>query len=264
MDTPPLDQQAQPTSPEGSVSERSESERPVTERSVSERARAFSRQPRVSAAILAILIGYASILSAVVAWRASLASIDASRYESLHVQQQARRQQIERDLEGLIAQDLRVVNVFQEHSLAARELRSQADELRSSDADAADVLDLEAQSRLDLARSIQPFFLGATGATLGDDGTVAYDVAFVLRNLADGQQELRELRTAQTEQLGARADARSVSLVGVAAAIVAALFFLTIAQVSRTRERIKQIFLVAGGLLVVIGTFSFVVVEILA
>ncbi len=169
------------------------------------------------------------------------------------MQQQARRQQIERDLEGLIAQDLRFVNVFQEHSLAARELRAQADELRATDPAAADVLDLEAQSRLDLARVIQPFFLGATGATLGDDGTVAYDVAYVMRNLADGQRELRELRTARTEELGARADARSVSLVGVAAAIVAALFFLTIAQVTGTRARIKQAFLVAGGLLVVVG-----------
>ena len=114
VETSTLDPQAQPTLPPGSFSGR---------------VRAFFRQPRVSAAILAILIGYASILSAVVAWRASLASIDASRYESLHVQQQARQQQIERDLEGLIAQDLRFVNVFQEHALAARELRSQADEL---------------------------------------------------------------------------------------------------------------------------------------
>ena len=244
-----MNPQAQPTSQGGSFSER---------------VRQFYRQPRVSAAILAILIGYASILSAVVAWRASLASIDASRYESLHVQQQARQQQIERDLQGLIAQDLRFVNVFQEHALAARELRSQADELRATDPDAADVLDLQAQSSLDQSRAITPFFLGATGATLGDDGTVTYDVAFVLRNLYDGQQELRELRTAQTEQLGARADAKSVSLVGVAAAVVAALFFLTIAQVVKTRERTKQVFLVAGGLLVVIGTFSFVVVEILA
>ena len=237
---------------------------PSPEGSFSERARAFAHQPRFSAAVLAILIGYASILSAGVAWRAALASIDASRYESLQVQQQARRQQIERDLEGLIAQDLRFVNVFQEHALAARELRAQADELRATDSAAADVLDLEAQSRLDLARVIQPFFLGASGATLGEDGTVAYDVAYVLRNLADGQRELRELRTAQTEELGARADVRSVSLVGVAAAIVAALFFLTIAQVTRTRERIKQAFLVAGGLLVLIGTVSFVLVEILA
>lgn len=224
------------------------------------------RHPQASAAILAILIGFASVFSAVVAWRASLASIDASRYESLAVQQQARRQQIERDLESLVAQDLRFVNVYQEHALAARELKTQADSLRASDPDAADVLDLQAQARLDLERVVQPFFLAATGATLGEDGTVTYDVLYVLTNLGEGNVELRELRTQRTSQLAARADARSVSLIGVAALIVAALFFLTIAQVTRAegRARIRQMFFAAGGVLVLVGTFGFVLVELLA
>ena len=76
--------------------------------------------PQAFSVALAVLIGFASVFSAVVAWRASLASIDASRYDSLAVQQTARRGQIERELEGLIAQDLRFVNVYQEHALAAR------------------------------------------------------------------------------------------------------------------------------------------------
>jgi hypothetical protein len=59
---------------------------------------------RLAAVTLAVLIGFASILSAVVAWQASLASIDASRLGSLGVQQRARVEQIERDLQGLIAQ----------------------------------------------------------------------------------------------------------------------------------------------------------------
>ena len=222
------------------------------------------RHPQALAAALAILIGYASVFSAVVAWRASLASIDASRYESLSVQQQARVQQIERDLGGLIAQDLRFVNVFQEHALAARELKAQAEDLRASDPNEADILDLQAQSRLDLARVIRPFFLGASGAQLGEDGTVTYDVAYVLANLEAGNVELRELRTQRTAELSARADARSVSLIGVAALVVAALFFLTIAQVSRSRGRIRQVFFAGGSVLVLVGTCSFVLVELLA
>ena len=216
------------------------------------------------AAALAILIGYASVFSAVVAWRASLASIEASRHESLAVQQMARVQQIERDLGGLIAQDLRFVNVFQEHALAARELRAQAEDLRASDPAEADILDLQAQAQLDLARVLQPFFLGATGPQLGEDGTVTYDVAYVLTNLEAGNVELRELRTQRTGELAARADARAVSLIGVAALVVAALFFLTIAQVSRSRGRVRQTFFAGGAVLVLVGTFSFVLVEILA
>jgi hypothetical protein len=232
--------------------------------SVTERLRIYTRHPRAFAIALAFLIGFASILSSVIAWRASLASIDASRFESLAVQQQARRQQIERDLGGLIAQDLRFVNVYQEHALAARELRAQADEIRATDPVAADNLDLEAQARLDLARATEPFFLGATGATLGEDGTVTYDVAFVLRNLEEANVELRELRTARTPELASRADSRSVSLIGVAAVVVAALFFLTIAQVARTRERTRTAFMVGGAILVLIGTVSFIVVEVIA
>jgi hypothetical protein len=224
----------------------------------------YARHPQASAGLLAILIGFASVFSAVVAWRASLASIDASRYQSLAVQQTARKGQIERELEGLIAQDLRFVNVYQEHALAARELKTQADSLRTSDPNAADVLDLQSQAAMDLARSVQPFFLGASGITLGDDGTVEYDTAYVLRNLEEGNVELRELRTQRTQELGQKADARSLALIGVAALIVAALFFLTIAQVSRTRARLRQVFFVAGGVLVLVGTIGFVLVELLA
>jgi hypothetical protein len=237
---------------------------PSLEGSLSGRARTFVRRPRVSAAILAILIGYASILSAVIAWRASLATIDASRYESLAVQQQARQQQIERDLESLIAHDLRFVNVFQEHALAARELTAQADEIRASDPAAADELDLQAQARLDLARSTEQFFLGATGPELGSDGTVTYDIAYVRRNLEEGNAELRELRTQRTGELAERADRRSINLIGVAAQILAAHLVQKIAQVSRTRGRIRRAFFVSGGVLVVLGTLGIGFVEFLA
>ena len=222
------------------------------------------RGPEAVAGFLAILIGFASVLSAVVAWRASLASIDASRYESLAVQQRARVQQIQRDLSGRVAQDLRFVNVFQEHALAARELQAQADQLRATDAAAADILDLQAQAQLDLARGVLPFFMGATGPVLNDDGTVTYDVAYVVRNLEETNTELRELRTQRTAQLGERATAKSVSLIGVAAVVVAALFFLTIAQVVRSRLVVRQTFFAAGAVLVTLGTIAFVVVELLA
>lgn len=222
------------------------------------------RHPEATAAALAILIGFASVFSALIAWRASLASIDASRYESLAVQQQARANQIDRELEAYVAQDLRFVNVYQEHALAARELRAQADELRASDPATADILDLQAQSRLDLARAVIPFFQGASGVSLDADGTVAYDTNYVLTNLRASNSELRELATQNTTTLAQRADNRSLGLVGVAALVIAALFFLTIAQVSRARTRLRQVFFVAGSILVLVGVLGFLVVEIVA
>ena len=227
------------------------------------RIRVLARHPERSAVLLAVLIGFASVFSAAIAWRASLASIDASRYQSLAVQQQARREQIERELEATVQQDLRFVTDFQQHSLAARELQTQADSIRATDATAADTLDLQAQSELALARAMKPFFTGAGGVALDDDGTVPYDKAFVLRNLSESNAELRELRTSGVTALSNQANAKSIDLIAVAALVVAALFFLTVAQVSRTRLRIRQAFFVAGGLMVVVGVLGFVGIEVL-
>ena len=225
---------------------------------------AIVRHPERMAALLAVLIGFASVFSAVIAWRASLASIDASRYQSLAVQQQARSEQIQRELEATVEQDLRFVTLYQEHALAARQLKSQADAIRSTDSNAADQLDVQAQSEGALARALQPFFQGAGGIALADDGTVPYDKTFVLRSLEDGNAELRELRTSNVGDLANQADAKSIDLIGVAAVVVAALFFLTVAQVSKTRLRMRQVFFVAGGILVVVGSVLFVFVEIVA
>jgi hypothetical protein len=211
------------------------------------RIRAAVRHPQLSVAVLAVLIGFASVFSAVIAWRASLASIDASRYESLAVQQ-----------------DERFVTDFQAHALAARELQAQADAIRATDATAADVLDLQAQSESTLARALKPFFMGAGGVALDDNGTVPYDKAFVLRNLSEGNAELRELRTSNVTNLANAADAKSIDLIAVAAIVVAALFFLTVAQVSRTRVRVRQAFFVAGGILVGVGVLAFSIVEIVS
>ncbi len=228
------------------------------------RLRSAIRHPERSGALLAVLIGFASVFSAVLAWRASVASIDSSRYESLAVQEAARRNQLDRLAEGTVDQDERFVLVFQEHALAARELQSQAETLRATDAEGADVLDLEAQAHLALARAMQPFFLGAGGIALGDDGTVGYDREFVLTNLKEGDVELRELSTQRNVANAQRADARSLNLIGVAAIVVAALFFLTVAQVSRNRPRLQRAFFAAGGLMVVVGTVGWVIVELVA
>lgn len=237
---------------------------PVTSPSRESRLGALVRHPQLSAALLALLIGFASVFSAVIAWRASLASIDSSRYQSLAVQQQARREQIERELEGIVEQDQRFVVEFQEDALAARELQAQADSIRATDPDAADILDLEAQSRLAMARATKPFFLGATGITLDANGTVPYDSAYVLRNLSESNTELRELRTSNVSGLASRGNAKSINLVAVAALIVAALFFLTIAQVSRGRVRLRQAFFIVGGVMVLVGALVFIFVEVLA
>jgi uncharacterized membrane protein (DUF2068 family) len=212
--------------------------------------------------VLALLIGYTSILSAVVAWRASLSSIDAGRYESLAVQQQARREQLQRQSEGVVSQDLRVVAVYREHALAARELQAQADEVRVDDPELADELDLEAQGRLALARALQPFLLGQSGVYLFEDGSVAYDPERILRILQENDLELRELRPEQTLSLANAADQHTLALVALAAVLVGALLFLTVAQVSR-RAPLRLGATALGAVLAAAATAAFVGIEVL-
>ena len=222
----------------------------------------LSRDQLVSV-VLALLIGYTSILSAVVAWRASLASIDAGRYESLAVQEQARREQLMRQIEGVVSQDRRVVATYREHALAARELQAQADEVLAEEPELADQLDLEAHGRLALARALQPYLLGQAGVFLFEDGSVAYDPERIRRLLQESDTELRELRPADTLALANTADRHTLNLVALAALLVGALLWLTIAQVTRRRGPLRAAAAAAGTVLVALATLALVGVEML-
>ena len=205
---------------------------PLTAPQRPSRVRNALRHPERSGALLALLIGYASVFSAVLAWQASVANIDASRFQSLAVQQQARREQIERELEGTVEQDQRFITDYQEHALDARQIQAQADSIRSTDSDAADALDVQAQSEAALARALEPFFTGASGIALDANGNVPYDTAFVLRSLQDADPELRELQTSTVGDQANAANDKAIQLTAIAALVVAALFFLTVAEVA--------------------------------
>lgn len=238
------------------------SESPPPNQPVPARTRRLNRQ-QVLSGLLALLIGYTSILSAVVAWRASLSSIDAGRYESLAVQEQARLEQLRRQTESVVSQDLRLLTVYREHALAARELQKQADAIRAEDAELADDLDLEAHGRLALARAMQPFVLGQAGVFLEEGGTVAYVPDRILRLLQESNLELRELRPDETLRLANEADLHTLALVALAALLVAALFFLTVAQVTRRRGRLRAASMALGSVLVAVGTIALTGVEAL-
>ena len=213
--------------------------------------------------IVALLIGFASVFSALVAWRASLASIESSRLQSLTVQEQARQQQLERQFEGSVAQDERMAVAYQEHLLAARELQAQADAVRETEPAMADALDMEAHGRSALARALLPYIRSSFWLVLQEDGTLAYDREAALGFFRELDTELRELRPEQTSELAQQADTRTISLIAVAAVLVAALFFLTVAQVVRTRVRIQQAFALLGALFIAAGTVGFALVEVL-
>ena len=97
-------------------------------------------------------------------------------------------------------------------------------------------------------------FVGQAGVYLYDDGTVAYEEERILRLLREGEQELRELRPQETLALANTADTRTLTLVALAAVLVAAPLFLTVAQVVERRSSVRLGFMIAGSVLVAIGS----------
>jgi hypothetical protein len=63
-------------------------------------------------------------------------------------------------------------------------------------------------------------------------------------------------------QLARQADARTLSLLAVAALVVLALFLLTIAQVARRRPKLRNSFLALGGTLVLCSGLALALVEL--
>ncbi len=212
------------------------------------------------ASIVAIVIAFMSIASAVVAWRASEASNLAQDLDNRAVQELAQQQQARQGLEGLVAQDRRLLIRYQGHVGAARGLRERAAELRGENAELADVLELEAHAEQAQARVLAPYFRGG-GLRFADDGSVSYDEQAALADLFAGDETLRELRPDETQAEGDRQHRKALELVGSAAVIIGALFFLTIASIGA--RRLRPLFAALGGIAAAAGLTLFAVVEFL-
>jgi hypothetical protein len=221
---------------------------------------ARSDAPDPWAVRIAILIGVLSILSAVVAWRGSVASSDASDLKGRGMQATADRLQALQRIEGVIDQDERLVARYSEHLLAANDLDASADDVRPSDAPLADELDLEAQGERALARALEPFFWVGR-PTIGEDGAPVYDEEFVSRNLRDADLTLRELQPERLFQAGDAAGRRAQGFVILTLVLVASLFFLTLAQL--LRRPIRFWFLGTGAIGGLIGLLGLAVLEAL-
>ena len=210
---------------------------------------------------IAVVIALVSIAGAFVAARASILSVRASDLDQISLQQLVQQQQLLADIEGQVAQDLRLFARYQERVLAWRLLERDARSVRREHPSLADRLEADARTELAIARSMRPFF--NFQPDLGDDqGRVKYDPVFARRYLVDTNVELRELRPDDTFRLAQDLHVQIVRLVGVAALLIAALFFLTLAQL--VRRNVRHTFAGAGGVVLVVGLALFALVEVTA
>jgi hypothetical protein len=209
--------------------------------------------------IVALLIVVASLAGAGVAWSASVASTRASDLDQLAQQQFLEVQQILTSGRADVAEELRRVGTFQQEIQSQRFFSEQAQALAAKYPALAAQLASEAQGQASLARNTAALFF-ATFPQVSPDGTVTYDQEQALNNLLGRYVVYQQLHPKEIQDEAADAHTKAGRIVGVGIILVAALFFLTLAQVARTRSR--HAFVVVGTVVLVVGLVLWVVVAL--
>lgn len=196
--------------------------------------------------IVALLIAVVSVLSAIVAWRASVSDATATelfvRYPQELIQQELRR--VEWD--GIVEQDLRFFAQYRAHVRAWRLLEQQA--RKAQDLTRRVEFDLKAQDELALARAKQAYFRAKTPTFEVAD---VYDRESALADALAQDQIYQRLHPDATHYLAERAHAQTLGFDFIFAVFIASLFFLTIA--SLRRNRFPDPFVLAGVIVALLG-----------
>jgi hypothetical protein len=207
--------------------------------------------------VVALLIVVASLAGAGVAWSASVSSTRASDLDQLAQQQFLEQQQILTSGRADIAEELRRVGTFQQELQAEQFFDQQSKALVQKYPALAAQLASEAQGQASLARNTGALFFANT-PQISPDGTVTYDQRQALDNLISQYVIYQQLHPEQIQAEAASEHTKSGHIVGVGIILVAALFFLTLAQVARSRSR--HAFLVAGTVVLIVGLVLWLVV----
>jgi hypothetical protein len=186
--------------------------------------------------VVALLIGVVSILGACVAYSASVSSSRSSNLDQQAQQEFLLHEQILTSARAAVGEELRRVGSFQEQILSERVLREQAKRFRVSQPDVAAILEQQAQGAAALARTTGYFFF-ATFPDVAKDGTVTYDIDQAIDNLLSRYVIYQQLHPQETAAAADAADSESRRTIGVGIVFIAALFFLTIAQIATRRFR---------------------------
>jgi hypothetical protein len=200
--------------------------------------------------IVAMLIVIASLAGAGVAWSASVSSTRASDLDQLSQQQFLEVQQILTSGRADVAEEIRRVGTFQQEIQSQQFFDQQSKALAAKYPALAAQLASEAQGQASLARNTGALFFAAF-PQVGPDGTVTYDRQQALNNLLGQYVVYQQLHPEQIQAEAAKEHTKSGRIVGVGIILVAALFFLTLAQVAKSRSR--HAFLVAGTAILAVG-----------
>ena len=198
---------------------------------------------RLGAAI-AIVIVAVSMLGAVVSWRASVWSGIASGLDRQATQELLIAERARTADHGEVAEDLRLVGRYEwEHALARRE--------RSHPALSRDALD-RATTASAVSRTLTASVLTSSGGS-----RVTYDSREALRQLAATEPDLARGDPQYVSGLAKQSHDKTVRLVAIGTLLLAALFFLTLAEVSG--GALRRWFAVGGVALTLVAAVWFAV-----
>jgi hypothetical protein len=172
---------------------------------------------------LGLLILVLAVTGAYVTWQAANASGNASG-----LQQQARQETVLSDyyrdqIRTVVSYEERLAESFRSHVALANELDADARQIRTADPSRAVELTDMAQEERAVARSFQLLF--SFGSPVP-----AYEADNALRIAIAGDTQLQDLQPKHLSASADRARERRTWLGGVDIALIAAIFFLTLAQ----------------------------------
>lgn len=141
------------------------------------RLRDWLLEPEAFRLRIAVLMVFVSLASAYVAHVATERGSDVAALEGIAAQQSAEEQEVEQQIDGVVAQDLRLTARLDEPLHSYREALTQAATLRATDPTLAGDYDLQAQAHLDRLRALLPFFRAAAPDLSGESATYDADAA---------------------------------------------------------------------------------------
>jgi hypothetical protein len=193
--------------------------------------------PKRFAIVIALLMATVSIVSAVVANRAAYWSSTAGDLGGQALQEILESQQIEDDLRSLVDADVRLAGRYDLAMTRSQQLQTEAAAIRGTDPVTAARLDIEAQGEYGVSSGLWRYFR-AQFPTYDAEGEMVFDAAAALTASRAVDVRLTELARSESRAAAAEARDRTSALVAIAAAFVASLFVLTIAEVTSGRRRL--------------------------
>ncbi len=209
---------------------------------------------------VALVMAAVSLVSAYVTWVASERDATAASLNALASEQWAEEQQVEQQVDAIVAQDQRLTARLDAELHTYQESTEEADALRATDPDRAAQLDLDAQASAALFAQLRPFLRSIEPDLTGDAATFDTDAARETARFFDWR--LFRASSQLTRDDARHATTAAASTVLIVVVLVAALFALTLAHVAGGRRGVG--FAVLGVATAITGVVWFTALDVRA